>query len=360
MPLPGQAEVLEEPSRGCPDAIREGRLMSGNGTGPDGLRCSVVIRAYNEERHIARLLEGILRQTVGEFEILLVDSGSTDATLAIASRYPVRIIKIPPAEFSFGRSLNLGCSQAMADLIVIASAHVFPVYPDWLERLLAPFDEPQVGLSYGRQIGTSSSRYSERQQLAKMFPSESVDRQDHPLCNNANAAIRRELWTRRPYDETLSGLEDLEWATWLMQQGFAISYVAEAEVVHVHRESAPQLYNRYRREAMALRRIQPWQSFHSWDFVRLFISNSLSDGWHALREGERLGVLRDILVFRLIQFWGTYRGFHHTGPVTRKLMEAFYYPRGFRTSQSPRVGDVKAIDYSSLADDRPPRQRIEG
>lgn len=333
--------------------------MAGNGSGPGGLRCSIVVRAYNEERHIARLLEGILRQTVRQAEIVLVDSGSTDATLAIASRYPVRILTIPPDEFTFGRSLNLGCRQAAADLIVVASAHVFPVYPDWLERLLAPFEDPQVGLTYGRQSGTSDSRYSERQQLAKMFPSESAKRQDHPLCNNANAAIRRELWVRRPYDEALSGLEDLDWASWMMQQGFAISYVAEAEVVHVHHESARQLYNRYRREAMALRRIQPWQTFHSWDFVRLFVSNAVSDCWHALREGERLGVIRDVLGFRLIQFWGTYRGFRHKGPVTRKLMEAFYYPRGFRTSESARSGDVKAIDYSSLAPQGRPRERVE-
>jgi rhamnosyltransferase len=333
--------------------------MAGNGSGRRRLRCSIVVRAYNEERHIARLFEGILRQSVQEAEILLVDSGSTDATLSIASRYPVRIVSIPPDEFTFGKSLNLGCSQAMADLIVIASAHIYPVYPDWLERLLAPFEDPQVGLTYGKQSGTSNSRYSERQQLAKMFPTASVARQDHPLCNNANAAIRRELWARRPYDETLSGLEDLEWATWMMQQGYAISYVADAEIIHVHHETARQLYNRYRREAMALRRIQPWQKFHSWDFVRLFVSNALSDCWHALREGERIGVIRDILSFRLIQFWGTYRGFRHEGPVTRRLMEAFYYPRGFRTSQYPREGDVKAIDYSSLASNRPPVERVE-
>jgi len=313
------------------------------------LRCSIVIRAYNEERHIGRLLAGILRQTVRQVEIILVDSGSTDATLAIASRYPVLISRIEPDEFTFGRSLNLGCGRTKADLIVIASAHVFPVYPDWLERLLAPFEDPRIGLAYGQQRGEAGSRYSERQQLAKMFPDHSVSRQGHPLCNNANAAIRRELWERRPYDETLSGLEDLEWATWMMQQGFDIAYVAEAEVVHVHQENPRQLYNRYKREAMALHRVQPWQAFHSWDFARLYLSNALSDCWHALREGQGLGTLADILMFRLIQFWGTYTGFRHRGPVTRKLMEAFYYPRGFRAPSPPQVDDMKAIDYSSLA-----------
>ena len=321
--------------------------------------CSIIIRAYNEEKHLGRLLEGIRQQTLKDVEVILVDSGSTDSSVSIAESFGAQIVNIRPEEFTFGRSLNLGIKEAKGEFIVIASAHVFPVYPDWLERLLAPFEDPQIGLAYGKQRGEAGSRYSERQQLAKMFPDQSVSRQGHPLCNNANAAIRHELWVRRPYDETLSGLEDLEWATWMMQQGYGLSYVSEAEVMHVHQETARQLYNRYKREAMALHRIQPWQVFQSWDFGRLFVSNAVSDCWHALREGEHPIVLRDILAFRLIQFWGTYQGFRHKGPLTRKLMGAFYYPRGFRASQSPRVGDVEAIDYSSMGDGMGPRQRVE-
>ena len=47
------------------------------------MNCSIVIRAYNEEKHIGRLLEGIKQQTLKDVEIILVDSGSTDRTLAI-------------------------------------------------------------------------------------------------------------------------------------------------------------------------------------------------------------------------------------------------------------------------------------
>ncbi|HPO57683.1 MAG TPA: glycosyltransferase family A protein, partial [Anaerolineaceae bacterium] len=98
--------------------------------------CSIVIRAYNEEKHIGRLLDGIMQQTVKDVQIILVDSGSTDATMAIARRYPVEVVTIRPQEFTFGRSLNLGISHARAEVVVMASAHVYPVYPDWLERLL--------------------------------------------------------------------------------------------------------------------------------------------------------------------------------------------------------------------------------
>lgn len=198
---------------------------------------SLVIRAYNEERYIGRLLEGVRRQTVTDVEVILVDSGSTDATPAIAAQYGAKIIHIPPQEFTFGRSLNRGIAAATRDFIVIASAHVYPVYPDWLERLLEPFADPKIALTYGKQRGDENSKFSEHQIFARWFPEESTLNQPHPFCNNANAAIRRSLWEQHPYDETLTGLEDLAWAKWAQSQGWRIAYIAEAEVIHVHNET---------------------------------------------------------------------------------------------------------------------------
>jgi len=85
----------------------------------------VIIRCFNEEQHIGRLLSGILQQTVQDTEIIVVDSGSTDATLSIVVRYPVRTVSVRPEEFSFGRSLNAGCRAAEGEFIIIASAHVY-------------------------------------------------------------------------------------------------------------------------------------------------------------------------------------------------------------------------------------------
>lgn len=91
------------------------------------LSISVVIRCFNEEEHIGRLLSGLLMQSVQPERIIVVDSGSTDATLAIAARFPVEIHHIAPDVFSFGRSLNVGCRAATGELIAIASAHVYPL-----------------------------------------------------------------------------------------------------------------------------------------------------------------------------------------------------------------------------------------
>jgi rhamnosyltransferase len=307
--------------------------------------CSIVIRAYNEEKHIGRLLTGIMQQSLNDIEILLVDSGSKDATTSIAARYPVKIVHIHPEEFTFGRSLNVGISQASGEFIVIASAHVYPVYPDWLEKLLAPFDDPKTGLTYGKQRGHSGSKFSEQQVFARWYPDFPNTRQPHPFCNNANAAVRRSLWNKHPYDETLPGLEDLAWARWAMEQGHGITYVPEAEIIHVHEETPLGVYNRYRREAMAFKRIFPDERFPFGHFLRLFLSNSASDAWHAARRRVFIKNAGSIFWFRMMQFWGTYQGFRQSGPLTWQLRQTFYYPGELISPGESPPRQVEPIHY---------------
>jgi glycosyltransferase involved in cell wall biosynthesis len=311
---------------------------------------SIIIRAYNEEEQIGRLLSGILQQSIAEFEIILVDSGSTDATVAIASRYPVKIVHISPEEFTFGRSLNLGISHAGGEILVFVSAHVYPVYTNWLALLVAPFDDPRVALTYGKQRGNAESKFSENQFFAKWYPDQSTHNQPHPFCNNANAAVRRTLWEQKPYDENLTGLEDLAWAKWAQDQNYQIAYVAEAEIIHVHRETPKKVYNRYRREAMAFKQIFPEETFTLGNFLRLWTTNTVSDLWHATRQKVLTANFRTILWFRLMQFWGTYQGYRSPGPVTHQLRNIFYYPPSLRTDSKPPSGQGELIRYSDGAE----------
>jgi glycosyltransferase involved in cell wall biosynthesis len=309
-------------------------------------RCSIIIRAYNEEKHIGRLLEGLMQQTVKDFEIILVDSGSTDATKAIAARYPVSILSIRPEEFTFGRSLNQGIAHARGELIVIVSAHVYPLYTDWLDKLLDAFQDPQVALAYGKQRGDERTKFSERQVFSHWFPDRSQPHQPHPFCNNANAAIRRSIWQGHPYDESLTGLEDLAWAQWAMDQGHAIAYIAEAEVIHVHNETPKGVYNRYRREAMAFKRVFPQERFSLANFLYLATTNIANDLIQAARQKVLWPNLTSIFWFRLMQFWGTYQGYRHSGPITWQLRRTFYYPRQAQIQGLAHSRDVKLVRYN--------------
>jgi GT2 family glycosyltransferase len=265
-------------------------------------------------------------------------------------------VSIEPEEFSFGRALNLGCAEASGEFIVAASAHVYPVYDDWLERLLAPFEDPEVALSYGKQRGNEVTKYSEHQVFEKWFPDASNFDQDHPFCNNANAAIRRALWEELPYNEELTGLEDLDWAKRAMQRGYRIAYAADAPIIHVHDETPSDIFNRYRREAIALKRIMPSETFNLGDFLRLFTSNVWSDSRSAWVEGVLREHFQEIITFRLMQFWGTYKGFRQQGDVTSTLKQRFYYPNReeaeeadtVTTARSPENQELnRRIDYST-------------
>lgn len=314
-------------------------------------KVSIVIRCYNEEKHIGRLLSGILQQDIQNIEIIVVDSGSQDATVSIASRYPIKLVTISPQEFSFGKALNLGCQEASGDIIAIASAHVYPVYKDWLRQLIAPFQDPDVALVYGKQKGNEITKYSEHQIFAKWFPDISDWNQEHPFCNNANAAIRRNLWQKIPYNETLTGLEDIAWGKIALQRGYKIAYTAQAEIVHVHEETPAKIYNRYRREAIAMKQIFPEEKFNFWDFIRLFLANTISDWYHAAHEQNSVYQFADVFVFRLMQFWGTYRGFTQKGSISRQLKQRLYYPNGLKRpyhKDNVPQKEKQPIDYASL------------
>jgi rhamnosyltransferase len=307
--------------------------------------CSIIIRAFNEEKHIKRLLIGISEQTIKDVQIILVDSGSTDGTIEETRDFPVEVVKIPPHEFTFGHALNVGIEHAIADLIVMASAHVYPVYPDWLETLLSPFTDPNVALTYGKQRGSESTHFSEQQIFQHWYSDHSQPRQHYPFCNNANAAIRRSLWQNHPYDESLPGLEDLAWAKWAQENGYSVNYVAESEVIHVHNESTTGIFNRYRREGMAFKQIYPHEKFSRRDLVRLFTQNLFSDWREAFKQKKLFHVLFKTVRFRWLQFYGTYQGYKHSGPLTWQLRKAFYYPRTPVAQEKPKR-KVAPIQYN--------------
>lgn len=287
---------------------------------------SVVIRCYNEQVHIGGVIDAVRSQTASDFEIIAVDSGSTDGTLEILKEHDVTIVQIPKERFSFGRSLNLGCAAARGEFLVFLSAHCYPVDDHWLENLLAGFDDPGVAAVYGRQRAVETSAFSEHQILRRWFPDDSDPHQEGPFLNNANCAVRRSVWEEFPYDEDLPGLEDVAWAKAVQGAGWRIRYRADATVHHVHDETRSQTRNRYQREAITFQRVFPEEHFNLVDFFRLTGRNVVADWRAAKNQGVLLRNGLSIVGFRVAQFWGTYRGFHTRWPSSSELKRRFYYP----------------------------------
>lgn len=307
-------------------------------------RVSAVIRAYNESKHIGRLLRGLDQQTVKPDEIIVVDSGSTDNTVAIAQAAGCTVVHIAKEEFSFGRALNRGCAAASGDILLFASAHVYPVYDTYVEHIVSAVGRGNVAIAYGRQVGDERTKFSESRVLLKWFPDQSIWDQKHPFSNNANAAILKSAWQESPYNENLTGLEDLDFAKKALANGHKIAYVADAPVVHVHEETWGTIRNRYRREAMAYSRIVDGSKMSLARAVGLAVTNIAGDYFEAFKTNRLSANILGIPQFRFAQFIGAWEGFRAPDHVSARLLQRFYYPANPRMSEtSTAIG--RKIEY---------------
>jgi glycosyltransferase involved in cell wall biosynthesis len=289
---------------------------------------SVVVRTLNEERYLGELLAAIRSQVIDlPVEIVLVDSGSTDSTIAIAKSHGCRVEVIDKRRFSFGRSLNLGCAAAKGEYLAFVSGHCIPTDGNWLRELVDPLRASTVDYAYGRQIGTADSRFSECQLFRKSYPERSRIPQEGFFCNNANAAVTRRAWERDKFDEALTGLEDMALAKQIVGLGGRVGYVAEACVYHIHDETWRAIRTRYEREAVALRGIMPQVHVTLLDFVRYFTSSVLLDFGAALQERRLMRNAFGIVAYRLMQYWGTYRGNHEHRKLSQAMKDRYFYPR---------------------------------
>jgi len=194
---------------------------------------SIVIRAKNEKEYIGEVLTAVLAQDdQEEFEIIVIDSGSTDGTKELVRGFPVGLTEIPPERFSFGSALNLGVVLAHGRIIVNLSAHCTPTTHAWLRHLVEPLrSDPRLVATYGRQEPRKGVNPFEESGLHLAFPAD-LSRRPGALFSNANCAVWRTALLNNPFDEKLTFSEDLVWR--MQFKPDRILYVPEASVYHSH------------------------------------------------------------------------------------------------------------------------------
>jgi rhamnosyltransferase len=232
---------------------------------------SVVIPTLNAAPFLPRMFEAIFSQEpLAPFEIVLVDSMSTDATREIAASDP-RVRVVPVADFTHGRARNLGAREARGEVVVLLTQDAVPADRKWLAALLAPFDDPQVVATYSRQVPNADANPMERFFLLKRFPPGAPARRekrgDAPLTltdvffSNVSAAIRRETLLRHPFDEDLIMSEDQQFSRDVIAAGHAVVYQPESVVVHSHNYSLATCFRRYFDSVYSLTLIFPRHGF---------------------------------------------------------------------------------------------------
>lgn len=196
------------------------------------MKVSIIIRSKNEEKWIGLCLESIFSQSYQNFEVILVDNNSKDATVKKAENWPIKIIKIE--KFLPGDAINQGIDQSSGDLIVCLSAHCIPINKEWLSNLIRPLENPSIAGVYGKQIPLSSSSALNKRDLFIVFGDERRIQEKDTFFHNANSAFTRDIWKKFPFDSTATNIEDRLWGQEVIKSGAKIAYEPDACVYHHH------------------------------------------------------------------------------------------------------------------------------
>ena len=291
-------------------------------------KISIIIRTLNEAKYLPELLEGIKQQLLPEIsvETIIVDSGSKDETINIAKNHNCKIVHIAKSEFSFGKSLNIGCEAANGEILVFVSGHCVPVDINWIKNLINPILKGKACYVYGRQVGRDTTMFSEERVFSKFFPEDGRYNSPSYFCNNANSAIKKTIWLKYKFNEEVTGLEDLELGKRLTENSCKIEYSNESCVYHIHNESWIKIKNRYERETLAFLNFEPSMKLSFFEVIKGFLLSLLDD---LSSEGFKLKILHkimSILYYRSAQYVGYWLGNKRGKNITAKTKNRFYYP----------------------------------
>jgi rhamnosyltransferase len=206
---------------------------------------AIIMRSKNEMPYIISVLYMLRRQTVQDFQLYLIDSGSIDGSLEEALKHcdPKQIHHIAPAEYIPGKVLNEAIARTPHDIIVLLNGDAIPRSEDWLEKLIRPIVQKDADASYSRQVARPDARFIVGYDYQRAYAS---DKRDAPFFSAAACAFRRDLWARHQF-QNVGYAEDSVWAATCRRFSARFQLVPESEVEHSHNYTLRELFRkRYR------------------------------------------------------------------------------------------------------------------
>ena len=257
------------------------------------IEVTVAIPVRNGGELLVRALDAIASQsTPRRYEVIALDSGSTDGSLEALHAHGVRVIEIPTASFDWGRARERLFEEARGEFVVHLSQDAVPAGPDWLENILAPFEDAQVAVSCGSSIPDPERAFPQFQweRNGYHYFTREITKYREKYGRGlsfANTAVRRSVWEEVRIDPQATG-EDFQFQTKLHGTAWRIAFPDDAPALHHHNYTVQAVYRRCRNEGLALRGMGC--AYHEGDLVADLLSVPKNLQW--LREMRR-GSLRN-------------------------------------------------------------------
>lgn len=224
------------------------------------METAIIIRTKNEEKWIGENLKRLSEQTYKNFEVIIVDSGSTDKTLEMvegfSDKLDIKIVKIKSEEFSYPFALNFGISRSIAGkYIVILSGHSLPSSDTWIADGLGNFTDEKIAGVYGFVWALPDGSVSEKLifnkyicRLRNIFRKQLiVSYSAMGVMGFTNAIIRKDLWEKRMFNEGYGlGGEDTEWAAYWFSKGYVVVRDIRFSAYHSHGLSLGRLRKQFK------------------------------------------------------------------------------------------------------------------
>jgi len=276
---------------------------------PHAYKCSLVIPTKDGGPLFKRVIEGLQQQTCWDgVEFIIVDSQSSDDTVAIAKAAGAKCFTIPAGEFNHGTARDLAISKTTTNRIVLLVQDAIPYDNRLIEHLIATLDEDNVAGVYARQIPQPDADVITKRNLEiHLTGRTSRDTAQIPdlgafqalppmkkylLCNfdNVCSALRKDVWEKERFGRINFG-EDIDWSERVLKRGYKIVYEPAAAVIHSH--DRPMSYE-YKRSYVCHRKLYNqfgvavtptlYTVVHGW------IHWTLRDMLHICRTEKRWGV----------------------------------------------------------------------
>lgn len=215
---------------------------------------SLIIPTLNGAKDLPALMTRLKNQTVPPDEIIVVDSASTDGTAQLAHELGAKVIEIARKDFDHGGTRDMALRRSRGELVLFMTQDALPADEYYIERLIAPFDDPRVAAVGGRQMPRDDARPFERLVREHNYPKHTrvwdeaaIDEMGVRafLISDVCSAYRRKAYLNAGgFDHPIMTNEDMLMAQRLLADGHLLCYCGAAAVLHSHNMTLSQQFKR--------------------------------------------------------------------------------------------------------------------
>lgn len=247
-----------------------------------GQKVTIIMRSFNEGWALRETLAALKDQIYNCWELIVVDSGSTDGSQEmIRAAKPRQFIQIAPHEYNPGRVLNNAMRLADSFYGIFLNADATPIGNDWLGPLVNALQNPSVAAVFSRQMPRNNCEAVFACDYERCFGSKRESSRWPHFFSLVSSGIRKDVWSKRGFVEVIQYAEDDEYTRWCMKHGYEVLYCPESSVTHSHNYSAAQAYQRSFGDARALATY--WKGRpQKFNFLMTVLAGWLNDARHDL------------------------------------------------------------------------------